>query len=340
MKLVSYATSEGPRGGVVVDGRVVDLELLLDDGAPVRDIRDLLTRDYDVLEVLRSKTAGAAGPAGAPSLSEVVLLPPILQPPSIRDHIAFEEHATRQFTRDIPDVWRRRPIHYYSNPSRVMGAEAEIPLPVTERLDFELEIAAVVADECSDLTEKDALSHIFGFTIMNDWSARDLQADEMAYGLGPAKGKDFATSLGPWVVTTDELLPFLSEGVLDLSCRVRVNGQLWAEGNSKAQYHSWGAMFAHASQDSRLLPGDVIASGTVGGCSIGESIRNGYPARYLVAGDQVELEVEAIGTLANTIVVNDRAPEAPVYRAHALPPMPVPLADTTPVSSRQQTDER
>jgi 2-keto-4-pentenoate hydratase/2-oxohepta-3-ene-1,7-dioic acid hydratase in catechol pathway len=312
-----------------VDDRLVDVTTLL-SGDPVRDVRDLVRRQGAALVGLRNALASAVTPDNAPHVAEVTLLPPVLQPPTIRDHIAFEEHATRQFTREIAEVWHRRPIHYYSNPSRLVGHEGVVRLPATHRLDYELELAVVVGDECSDLAADDGLSHVVGFTILNDWSARDLQSDEMAYGLGPAKGKDFATSLGPYVVTVDELQPYLVDGVLDLRCRVLVNGEVWAESTSRPQAHSWGAMLAHASQDSRLLPGDVLASGTVSGCSIGEAIRKGYPAHYLVAGDRVELEVQGIGSLTNTIAANERAPGSTPYRAASLPPMPVPLADAAP----------
>jgi fumarylacetoacetate (FAA) hydrolase len=309
---------------VLTEDGIFDAGQLLGIDAAVGDVSDLVRWASPVRERLDSALSGPARPRPVP-LSWVTLLPPVRQPPSIRDHIAFEEHASRQFTRKIADVWRRRPIHYYSNPSRLFGTGAAITMPATERLDYELELAAVIGTEAADVTAADGLSHVLGFTILNDWSARDLQADEMAYGLGPAKGKDFATSLGPCVVTVDEFGPALHDGVLDLRCQVRVNGVTWADSNSAAQYHSWGAMIEHASQDSRLLPGDIIASGTVGGCSIGEALRKGFAARYLLPGDQVELEVDGVGILANTIAANPRTGPAR-YRAVELPPMPEPIS--------------
>ena len=267
---------------MIVDGRVHEIGPMLNEPAVLPDVQAVLELPDDAVERLRGIAPDSMG--GGIELSDVRLLPPILRPPAIRDHIAFEEHATRQFTRPVADVWRRRPLHYYSNPSRLVGQNGMVTLPATERLDYELELAAVIGRECSDVSESAALDYVLGFTIMNDWSARDLQADEMAYGLGPAKGKDFATSLGPWVVTTDELLPFLVDGVLRLDCRVRVNGVTWAESTSAAMFHSWGAMVEHASQDSRLLPGDVLGSGTVAGGCIGEAIRKGYPAAVSGAG--------------------------------------------------------
>jgi fumarylacetoacetate (FAA) hydrolase len=323
MKLVSFDGGAGPRAGVLTDDGVLDAGRLLGRDEPVPDVMALMRVATPVAERL-ADALGRPGSVRPVPPNRVTLLAPIAQPPSIRDHIAFEEHASRTFSRPVPEVWRRRPIHYYSNPSRLFGHRSAITRPATERLDYELEIAAVIGAETSDVAADDAIGSILGFTILNDWSARDLQADEMTYGLGPAKGKDFATSLGPCVVTTDELAPALHGGVLDVRCQVRVNGVTWADSNASAQYHSWGAMLEHASQDSRLLPGDIIASGTVGGCSIGEALRKGFPARYLVPGDEVELEVERIGILANIIAANPRLGRAR-YEAAQLPPMPEPL---------------
>lgn len=321
MRLVCYAVDDGPRAGVVVDDDVVDVAAAL--GEPVvRDVQALLELPYDALSRLRER--GSVTSERLP-LARVEILPPVLRPPSIRDHIAFEEHATRNFTRPVPEVWSRRPIHYYSNTSRLLGNGALVPFPATVRLDYELEIALVIARQCADVTADEAMDYVAGFTILNDWSARDLQADEMAYGLGPSKGKDFATSLGPWLVTCDELEDALTSGRLDARCEVRVNGQTWALSNAVDMFHSWGAMIAHASQDSVLVPGDVIAGGTVGGCSIGEAIRTGYPARYLEPGDVVELEVAGIGCLANTVGPRRVAKGDGRYWAKELPPMPEPI---------------
>ncbi|TNC29214.1 fumarylacetoacetate hydrolase family protein [Amycolatopsis alkalitolerans] len=319
-----YTSEAGaPRLGVVIDDEVHDASRLL-GGQVIRDVQELLELG-DKADRLRDVVSSDRARRASAPVAEPMLMSPVLRPPNIRDHIAFEEHATRNFTRELAPVWYRRPIHYYSNTARLVGHDGPVVTPATERLDYELEIAAVIGREVSDATADDALSAIFGFTIFNDWSARDLQPDEMAYGLGPSKGKDFASSVGPAVVTADELAAHLREGVLHLTCVVRVNGQTWAESNSKNQYHSWTTMIVHASQDSRLLPGDLLASGTVGGCSIGEAIRLGKPAHYLEPGDVVELEVEGIGVLRNTI----REPVAPVarrpFRAHELPPMPQPI---------------
>ena len=227
---------------------------------------------------------------------------PILQPPTVRDFMVYEGHASAGGTRQLSDAWYRLPIFYFSNPLCIFGPEDAVPYPsASEQFDYELELAAVIGREASNVAEADAFSYIAGFTIFNDWSCRDLQRDEMEARLGPAKGKDSASSLGPWIVTTDELAPFIRDGRLHVRCTLKVNGIQWMENNAGIMYHSWGAMIERASRDSRMVPGDVLGGGTVTGGSIGEAIRNGFPARYLEPGDIVEIEVEGIGVLRNTI---------------------------------------
>ena len=219
-------------------------------------------------------------------LDEVELRPPVLHPPSVRDFYAFEEHvknAARVTGRPgVPDEWYELPVFYFSNPAAIYGPEDEIPYPAgSEQLDYELEVAVVIGAD----------QQIGGFTIMNDWSARDLQRKEMRVGLGPAKGKDFATSLGPVLVTPDEL------GDLRLEMVARVNGEERSRGNLADIYHSWEAILARAAENTRLLPGDVLGSGTVGsGCILEHG-----DDRWLQPGDVVELEVEGIGVLRNTV---------------------------------------
>ena len=220
------------------------------------------------------------------ALDDVDLRPPVLHPPSVRDFMAFEEHvvnARRQRGADVSPEWYETPVFYFSNPAAMYGPEDDVPYPEgTEELDYELEVAAIVG----------AAGHIGGFTIMNDWSARDLQAAEMKVGLGPAKGKDFATSLGPVVVTPDE---FDGSGGTMLA---RVNGEERSRGNLADMYHSWDAIVAHAARNTRLRPGDVLGSGTVGtGCILEHG-----DGRWLQPGDVVELDVKGIGVLRNRIV--------------------------------------
>ncbi|MER3410576.1 MAG: fumarylacetoacetase [Thermoleophilia bacterium] len=218
-------------------------------------------------------------------LSEVRLLAPVRHPPSVRDFYAFEEHVRRAGElrgRGVPKEWYEIPVFYFSNPAAIYGPDEEIPYPEgSEELDYELEVAAVIGAE----------GRIAGFTVMNDWSARDLQRKEMRVGLGPAKGKDFATSLGPVVVTVDELDGSEAEMV------ARVNGEERSRGNLRDMYHSWEAIVAQAARNTRLLPGDILGSGTVGsGCILEHGDR-----RWLQPGDVLELEVEGIGVLRNVV---------------------------------------
>jgi fumarylacetoacetate (FAA) hydrolase len=219
------------------------------------------------------------------ALDEVELRPPVLHPPSVRDFYAFEQHVRTARERrglDVPPEWYEIPVFYFSNPAAIFGPEDEIPYPEgTTELDYELEVAAVIGADGA----------IGGFTIMNDWSARDLQRAEMRVGLGPAKGKDFATSLGPVLVTPDE---FDGRGGAMVA---RVNGEERSRGELADLHHPWEAIVAQAARNTRLLPGDVLGSGTVGtGCilELGDE-------RWLQPGDIVELEVEGLGVLRNRI---------------------------------------
>ena len=182
-----------------------------------------------------------------------------------------------------------------------------------------MELGCVIGREGSNVCAADGLEYIAGFLIFNDWSARDLQFDEMDCRLGPAKGKDPATSLGPWLVTADELQPFTHDGRLDLRCTVKVNGQMWMDGRSNEMHFTWGDFVERASHNSRIVAGDVFGSGTVSGGTVGEAVGRGFPARYLQPGDEVELEVEGIGVLRNRL--GPKAALDPAYRFGA-PPRP------------------
>jgi 2-keto-4-pentenoate hydratase/2-oxohepta-3-ene-1,7-dioic acid hydratase in catechol pathway len=339
MKLLTYDSGIGPRAGVLDGDDVVDLTALLGAPTTLRDVRALLEFGDDSLERVRSALQQVRAPRVP--LRDVKLRAPILQPPTIRDHIAFEEHATGQWTREAGgsrmEVWARLPIFYFSNPLRVFGSDEEVPFPAaTRQLDYECELAAIVSREGSNILEADADRHIAGFTIFNDWSCRDLQFDESTFGLGPAKGKDSASSLGPWVVTLDEMAPYYRDGTLHVQCTVRVNGVVWMEGNGWNMHHTFGAMFERAAQDSRIVPGDVIASGTVGGGSISESVRKGYPARFLQPDDVVEMEVEGIGTLRNKL----GQPNNPNVNLRFTAPTERPLPDPLPAEQLRAVRER
>jgi fumarylacetoacetate (FAA) hydrolase len=218
-------------------------------------------------------------------LAEARLLAPVPRPPSVRDFYAFERHvqtARAQRGLEMAPEWYRIPVFYFSNPAAVGGPEDDVHFPPESGAwDYELEAAAIVGGD----------GGIAGFTVLNDWSARDLQKMEMAVGLGPAKGKDFATSLGPVLVTPDEL------GDLRLEMVARVNGEERSRGNLGDMHWSWDQLVEHAGRNTRLVAGDVLGSGTVGtGCILEHG-----DGRWLQPGDVVELEIERIGVLRNRV---------------------------------------
>ncbi len=238
------------------------------------------------------------------SLATVKLVAPIPHPPSLRDFYAFEDHVkaarARRGLQMVPE-WYEIAAFYYSNPHTIFGPDEAIPAPsYTKALDFELEVACVIGRSGTNIPEGEAESYIAGYTIMNDWSARDVQEKEMKIGLGPAKAKDFATSLGPWLVTPDELEDRkLGPGRFKLQMTANVNGKRLSNGNMEKMHWSFSQMIARASQSVLLKPGDVFGSGTVGTGSILELGTETH--RWLLPGDRVELEVERLGVLRNTI---------------------------------------
>ncbi len=238
--------------------------------------------------------------------------PPILRPPSFRDFYAFEQHVGTMWQRrgqEIPEAWFRLPVFYFSNVSELRGPNEAVWAPRGSReLDYELEVGILIDTPVRDLAPERAEEAIGGYLILNDWSARDLQRDETAVRLGPAKGKDFATSIGPWLVTPDELADRRAPGStmpdLAMTATVRTSDGTVIEtsrGTLASARHGFGAMIVRASADVRLRPGDVIGSGTVGrGCLL--EIREETLGRYLEPGDEVTLEVERLGRLVTPIV--------------------------------------
>jgi 2-keto-4-pentenoate hydratase/2-oxohepta-3-ene-1,7-dioic acid hydratase in catechol pathway len=273
VRLVTYDAGAGPRVGALEDGAVIDLGFagdmvaFIDAGAPVAD---------------RTR------------VGEAPLLAP-LRPRSLRDFLAFKGHLENIYPRlgrPIPDEWYEVPAYYKGMPDTVIGPEETIPWPrYSDRLDHELELACVIGRRCKDVVPEQALDYVFGWTIWNDLSARDVQARELSIGLGPAKGKDWDGSnvLGPCIVTADEL------DARDVRMIARVNGEMWGEDTSASMHHSFGHLIAYASQAQTLHPGEVFGSGTAAGGSGAEL------DRWLHEGDVVELEIEGIGVLRNTI---------------------------------------
>lgn len=304
MRFASYEHQHRPRVAVVEeDGTLFPLP-------GVSSLTTLLRETEGLPGLLASGAAALDAPAG-PQVSQVRLLPP-LQPSSIRDFVTFEEHVegvrrSIDGVAGVPEQWYAAPTFYFTNPHAVYGPGQDVPVPPGSAvLDFELEVGAVIGREGRDLTPEQARDHIVGYTVFNDWSARDLQSAEMKVGLGPCKGKDTATSLGPYLVTADELEPFRdADGFLRLALTAQVNGV--TVGTDLLSNMSWTfeEMTAYASRGTRVVPGDVLGSGTCGngGCLAelwglhGE--RTPPPLR---PGDTVSLTVEGLSTLISTVV--------------------------------------
>jgi 2-keto-4-pentenoate hydratase/2-oxohepta-3-ene-1,7-dioic acid hydratase in catechol pathway len=288
MKLVTYRPSADARasgrGGVVSGAAVVDL-------------------GTDVLELLRRGDEGLAHARRAADeaqerlrLEEVQLLAPLPRPTSLRDFMLVEEHVRNSFG-EVPPVWYEVPVYWKGNPDTVLGPDATIPWPYyTDKLDYELEVGAVIGRRTSQVTVEEAAASIAGYTIFNDWSARDIQFREMSVGLGPGLSKDFATSMGPALTTADAI------DLASARMTARVNGDLWSEGTLGAMRFSYAEVISHLSQAQTLQPGDVLGSGTVGrGCGLELD-------RWVAPGDVVELEVEGIGVLRNVLGAKQEPP--------------------------------
>ena len=265
------------------------------------DMRSFLARGERAFEAAEralehvSTTGTERGPTGGRLRFEVgeegvTLLAPLPRPNSLRDFMAFEEHVRNSLGGDPPDVWYDVPVYYKGNPDSVVGPGAEVAWPShSERMDYELEIAAIVGRRGRDVPAGEADEYIAGYTIFDDFSARDTQLEEMKGRLGPAKGKDFANALGPYLVTPDDFdLP-------DARMTAEVNGETWSEGTAGEMHHSFADIVAHVSRDETLHPGDVLGSGTVGG---GCGLELG---RFLERGDTVRLTVDGLGMLENTV---------------------------------------
>jgi 2-keto-4-pentenoate hydratase/2-oxohepta-3-ene-1,7-dioic acid hydratase in catechol pathway len=273
MKLVTYDAGDGPRVGALEGDAVVDLGF-----------------DGDMVAFIE-----AGAPVGERRPVEGARLLAPLRPRSMRDFLTFEGHlknALGRLGRPIPDEWYEVPAFYKGMPDTVIGPEQEIPWPsFTDRLDHELELAAVIGRQGKDIPKGGALDHVFGYTIWNDVSARDVQTRELPVGMGPSKAKDWDGSnvLGPCIVSADEL------DASDLRMSVRVNGETWGEDTSASMHHTFADLIHYASQSQTIYPGEVFGSGTAAGGS-GLEID-----RWIQEGDVVELDIGGIGILRNRV---------------------------------------
>jgi len=328
MRLVSFSRAGAPGRalGAWEDGEILHLahaaaalEYSERDRAPLATLESLLAEWDRGLPVAREVVERSRGASkGGKSVAflaavrfaqeNVSLLPPVAQPPTVRDFYSFETHVKNARARrglPVPPEWYEAPVFYFSNPGALVGHGAAVVRPAsTQALDYELEIACVISKKARDVPAESWRSVVAGFTILNDWSARDVQRKEMAVGLGPAKGKDFATSLGPALVTLDDLEDRLSGAGsagdrLDLSMEASINGKTLSRANVRELHFTFGQMIARASADVYLFPGDVIGSGTAGNGCLLELGPEAHP--WLEPGDEVTLEIERLGALTNRI---------------------------------------
>lgn len=284
--------------GLVIDDAVHALE-------PHKTLLSLLGDDGEMLE--RAGDDARNNPRAVLPLASLTLLPPIPEPPTVRDFYAFEQHARagrKSRGQELPEEWYQIPVFYFTNPAALIGDGAPVALPPgCAMLDYEVEVAAIIGRGGSDIAPRDADRHIIGYTILNDWSARDLQRKEMKLGLGPAKAKDFASTMGPFLVTADEIAPYRKGAAFDLSMTAAVNGVEYTRGNLADIHWSFEEMLAFASRGTRVRAGDIIGSGTCAtGCILELSQTHGserFP--WLKPGDHVTVAVDRLGQISNTV---------------------------------------
>ncbi len=292
------------RAGLWTEQGIVDVQTA-DATAPATVIQ--LLQDWEYWHERLQRLLSSVYSEALVPLEDAFLGSPVPRPNSFRDFYAFEQHVkTAREKRGLTMIpeWYQFPVFYFSNANAFLGPNDHIiPPKASKWLDYELELACVIGKGGIDIPVEAADQHIAGYCILNDWSARDLQRDEVKVGLGPAKGKDFATSMGPWLVTPDELVDQLLPGPkgarYDLDMVARVNGVEYSRGNFRDIYYTFAEMIARASADCPLYPGDVIGSGTVGTGCILELGLDRFP--WLKAGDVVELQVDKLGVLRNQV---------------------------------------
>lgn len=297
MKLLTYQYQDsGTRAGVKTDGFVVDLTKLLKSEKEIEDIKMLMELYPDALEKIRKTMAENPDIEKIP-LEEVKLRAPILRPPTIRDSCMFEVHsdnAGKESAVATPPLWYERPIFYYQNPHNITGPEEHVRRKTgCTTLDYESEVAFVIGKKGFNPDITEAKDYILGLTIFNDWSDRELCGKEAGF-LGMHKSKDFASGIGPWIVTMDEFEDKIKDGKLNLSVKAWVNDVLTTDSTTSDMYWPLERLFAVASEDVSVFPGDIIGIGTVGcGCLLEQTEK--FP--FLKDGDTVTIEVESIGTL-------------------------------------------
>jgi 2-keto-4-pentenoate hydratase/2-oxohepta-3-ene-1,7-dioic acid hydratase in catechol pathway len=304
MRWVTYDAGAGGRAGIL-------------DGETVRGLAagttllDLLERD----QLAEAGEGARRDPAEVRPLDDVRLLAPLPRPPSVRDSLGFLDHLRGCYKAlgrptDLPDAWFQTPAFYFANVTSIVGPHDDVPVaPGCAMFDFELEVGAVVGRGGRDLRTEDAERHIAGYTLFNDWSARDVQMRDMAQGIGMGKSKDSASTLGPALVTVDELEPHRRDGRLAFTLSATLNGEELASGSPDAMDWTFADMVAFASRGTDVVPGDVVCSGTVpGGCLLEHvDTPDVAAARWLRPGDVVSLRGEGLGETRQTVV-----PGAPI----------------------------
>ena len=298
MRLTTLSTADGPRVGVL-DGSMTDGVVRLLEAGPT--LLDVVRGGEDSLAdaARQASRSGDAVEVGRAAFG------PLLDPPSVRDFLTYEAHLAELTGAPPPDAWYEMPLFYFSNPAAVVAAHGDVAMPpYVRQFDYELEVGAVVGRAGSDLTPEEAAGHIVGYTVFNDWSARDLQVHEFAFPMGPSKSKDAAITLGPWLVTADEVADRVVEGRLALRTEVRLNGERVGGDTTANMAWSFADLVAHASRGTVVRPGDVLGSGTCGTGCLAEikRTRPDTAPGWLAVGDVVRIEVEELGVVENRLV--------------------------------------
>lgn len=307
MKLATVRYQDKILAGVVKDGGFFSFQDL--DASLPGQMQEFI-ETYDACRPVVEEKMKHAAPTCR--VEEAAFLSPLPRPRTFRDFMSFEEHVIHSgqaagydepTLEKIMAVWRRIPAFYFSNSNAFFGQDEPIRMhPTSKRFDIEFEIAVIIGKEGINISKEDATDYIFGMTILNDWSARDIQMEEMQMQLGPAKGKDYANTMGPVIVTMDELKQYVlpdDPTRYDMTTKLYRNGELIRENNAKSIFHTYCDMIAYSSRETKVYPGDVLGSGTIGGGAMLEYMGK---QPFIHAGDQIDMEVEGIGTLKMSVL--------------------------------------